>query len=80
MIEPNGIPMERNRFIMNPGRSTTHGQQTGVTAGREGPPYGSTPGVPVEPSPPNVPAWEMIEPGRYRPRRTRGSFPGRELG
>jgi hypothetical protein len=28
----------------------------------------------------NVPAWEMIEPGRYRPRRTRGSFPGRELG
>ena len=26
------------------------------------------------------PAWEEIEPGRYMPRRTRGSFPGRELG
>ena len=26
------------------------------------------------------PAWEMIEEGRYRPIRTRGSFPGRELG
>ena len=27
-----------------------------------------------------VTAWEMIEAGRYMPRRTRGSFPGRELG
>jgi len=27
-----------------------------------------------------VPAWEEIETGRYRPRRIRGSFPGRELG
>lgn len=26
------------------------------------------------------PAWEQIEAGRYMPRRTRGSFPGRELG
>jgi hypothetical protein len=25
-------------------------------------------------------AWEMIEAGRYRPRRIKGSFPGRELG
>ena len=25
-------------------------------------------------------AWEMIEPGRYRPRRIRGSLLGRELG
>jgi hypothetical protein len=24
--------------------------------------------------------WEQIEDGRYRPRRIRGSFPGRELG
>jgi hypothetical protein len=24
--------------------------------------------------------WEMIEAGRYMPRRIRGSFPGRELG
>jgi hypothetical protein len=27
-----------------------------------------------------VAAWEEIEAGRYRPRRIRGSFPGRELG
>jgi hypothetical protein len=27
-----------------------------------------------------VSAWEMIAAGRYMPRRTRGSFPGRELG
>jgi hypothetical protein len=25
-------------------------------------------------------AWELLEPGRYMPRRIRGSFPGRELG
>jgi uroporphyrinogen-III decarboxylase len=31
-------------------------------------------------SPDNVPAWEMIEAGRYMPRRIRGSFRGRELG
>lgn len=40
----------------------------------------STIRVSVEPAAANVPAWEMIEPGRYKPRRTRGSFPGRELG
>jgi hypothetical protein len=36
----------------------------------------------IEPDPAaeNVPAWEMIAAGRYMPRRTRGSFPGRELG
>ena len=28
----------------------------------------------------DVPSSEMIEAGRYMPRRTRGSFPGRELG
>jgi hypothetical protein len=27
-----------------------------------------------------VPPWEMIEAGRYRPRRIRGSHRGRELG
>jgi hypothetical protein len=26
------------------------------------------------------PAWEVVEAGRYRPLRIRGSFPGRELG
>ena len=25
-------------------------------------------------------AWELIDTGRYMPRRVRGSFPGRELG
>ena len=30
--------------------------------------------------PAEVPAWEQIEDGRYRPRRIRGSFRGRELG
>ena len=25
-------------------------------------------------------SWEMVAAGRYMPRRTRGSFPGRELG
>ncbi len=35
---------------------------------------------PMDPAAEKVPAWEMIEEGRYRPRRTRGSFPGRELG
>jgi hypothetical protein len=35
---------------------------------------------PAEPEPGNIPAWEMIEPGRYRPRRIRGSYRGRELG
>lgn len=43
-------------------------------AGRIGQPYGSTPVAS------GVQGWEMIEPGRYQPRRTRGSFPGRELG
>jgi len=38
----------------------------------------STP--PSAPSVEPVSAWELIEPGRYRPRRIRGSFPGRELG
>jgi hypothetical protein len=28
----------------------------------------------------NVPAWELVEAGRYMPRRIRGSFRGRELG
>jgi hypothetical protein len=28
----------------------------------------------------NVPAWAMIEAGRYQPRRIKGSFRGRELG
>ena len=27
-----------------------------------------------------LPAWEMVEEGRYRPRRIRGSCVGRELG
>ncbi len=34
----------------------------------------------LEPAAGHVVAWEQIEEGRYMPRRTRGSFPGRELG
>ena len=34
------------------------------------------PGALVE----RTPAWEMIEAGRYQPRRIRGSLLGRELG
>lgn len=29
---------------------------------------------------PESPAWEEIEPGRFMPRRVRGSFRGRALG
>jgi hypothetical protein len=32
------------------------------------------------PGPDRPPAWEEVERGRYRPRRIRGSYPGRELG
>lgn len=31
-------------------------------------------------APAEAPAWEQIENGRYRPRRIRGSYRGRELG
>ena len=34
----------------------------------------------VAPEAPSLPAWELVEAGRYRPLRIRGSFPGRELG
>jgi hypothetical protein len=34
----------------------------------------------VQPAEEPPAAWERLEAGRYRPRRTRGSFPGRELG
>ena len=40
-------------------------------------------GLPYEsdPAPEDlVQSWEMVAAGRYMPRRTRGSFPGRELG
>jgi tetrahydromethanopterin S-methyltransferase subunit B len=36
--------------------------------------------IDVSPAEERVAAWEMIAEGRYMPRRTRGSFPGRELG
>ena len=39
-------------------------------------------GLPALPhgEPQTVSAWEMIEEGRYRPRRIRGSLLGRDLG
>jgi hypothetical protein len=36
--------------------------------------------IPREPEPAVPPPWEMIENGRYQPRRIRGSCVGRELG
>ena len=39
----------------------------------------STP-VPHEDTADNVPAWELVDAGRFRPRRIRGSYRGRELG
>ena len=36
--------------------------------------------TPVEDSGEPVRAWEEIEPGRFMPRRVRGSFPGGKLG
>lgn len=36
--------------------------------------------LPEEAAAERPPAWEMIENGRYRPRRIRGSLLGRELG
>ena len=46
------------------------------------PPPPGRPGAsrPATPEPPPPVAWEVVETGRYRPLRTRGSFPGRELG
>jgi hypothetical protein len=36
--------------------------------------------LPVECEPDRPQSWTEIEPGRYQPKRTRGSNPGRELG
>jgi hypothetical protein len=36
--------------------------------------------IPTEPGAAAHPSWELIESGRYMPRRIRGSFLGRELG
>lgn len=36
--------------------------------------------IPPDPEAGTPPPWEMIENGRYMPRRIRGSFRGRELG
>ena len=36
--------------------------------------------APEQPPGGDVPAWEQIEPGRFMPRRIRGSFRGGKLG
>jgi hypothetical protein len=33
-----------------------------------------------QPADPEVAAWEQVEPGRFMPRRVRGSFRGQALG
>lgn len=35
---------------------------------------------PYDPAETVAPPWELVAAGRYRPRRIRGSFRGRELG
>ena len=42
--------------------------------------HGEAAAPPTNPVADRIPAWELVEAGRYRPRRIRGSFPGRELG
>ncbi len=41
---------------------------------------GALPHIPGEWESEPVPAWELVDTGRYMPRRIRGSFRGRELG
>jgi hypothetical protein len=37
-------------------------------------------GLPAEINADQIAAWELVDTGRYMPRRIRGSFRGRELG
>lgn len=46
----------------------------------EGPDMASAPEVSPESEAANLAAWEEIDTGRFKPRRIRGSFRGRELG
>lgn len=46
----------------------------------EGPDMASVPEALTGSEAANVPAWEEIDTGRFKPRRIRGSFRGRELG
>jgi hypothetical protein len=55
---------------MRPASSRTRGQADGFSVDRSLP----------EAGPQDSPPWEMVEIGRYMPRRIRGSFRGRELG
>jgi hypothetical protein len=44
------------------------------------PEHGPIPEIGHEPEADSRQPWELIDKGRYRPRRIRGSFRGRELG
>jgi hypothetical protein len=45
-----------------------------------GPDGAAIPLAPSEEAGASALAWEMVQPGRYMPRRIRGSYLGRELG
>jgi hypothetical protein len=62
--------LEKEREEMSTAKSR------GNAGEREGPPLTMYPDTDAE----LVPAWELLETGRYMPRRIRGSFLGRELG
>lgn len=46
----------------------------------EDPNHDAQEGAQLAPVAPDVRGWEEIEPGRFMPRRTRGSFRGGKLG
>ncbi len=62
--------MEKDRETMNENQVRSFGQLP------ELPPITELP----EDGPKPIPAWELVDTGRYMPRRIRGSYRGRELG
>jgi hypothetical protein len=57
-----------------------HKSRPGQVTGHEQIEGAGQPETPIDSATSDVLAWQMIEQGRYMPRRIRGSFRGRELG